>query len=389
MRTRLPAALLLSLVLAAPGCGRNAAPPPPVPPEVTVAEVKQQDVPVWAEAVGQTRGSQEVEILARVQGILESVDFVEGSYVRKGQLLYTIDPREYETTVDRAEGDLARAEADLVRLEQDVARYKPLAERNAIPRQQYETAIAQASAGRAAVEAARAVVARAKLDVGYTRVVAPTDGIVGKTEVNAGNLVGRGNATLLTSISKVDPIHCRFSLSERDYLRLARGRLESIDRRVAEGMTREAAIAALGDAEAPFELVLADGSVHPHKGKLAFVDRLVDPTTGTLLMEVAFPNPDKLIRPGQYGRVRAAADVLKGAILVPQKSVSELQGLRSVFVLAEGNKVEMRPVKVGPRVGGLWAIEEGLAPTDRVVVDGIQKIAPGVEVRPTVVPIEG
>ncbi len=371
------------------GCSGGPAAPPPPPPAVQVAAVLERDVPVWVEAIGETRGSEEVEIRARVQGFLQSATFQEGSYVRRGQLLYTIDPREHETTVAQAKGQLARAEADLVRLEQDVARYEPLVARNAIPRQQYETAVAQASSGRATVESAEAGLEAARIDLGYTRVVAPTDGIVGKSEVSVGNLVGRGGATLLTTISQVDPIHLRFSVSERDYLRFANRRKEALERYLAEGVSAEAARAALRSDEAPFEMILADGSTHPHRGRLVFADRLVDPTTGTLLMEVAFANPDKIVRPGQYGRARVAVDVLKGAILVPQKAVSELQGLRTVYVLGEGNRIESRPVRMGPRVGTLWAVESGLAPSDKVVVEGIQKIGPGIAVRPIVVPIEG
>ena len=371
------------------GCSGGPAAPPPPPPAVQVAAVLERDVPVWVEAIGETRGSEEVEIRARVQGFLQSATFQEGSYVRRGQLLYTIDPREHETTVAQAKGQLARAEADLVRLEQDVARYEPLVARNAIPRQQYETAVAQASSGRATVESAEAGLEAARIDLGYTRVVAPTDGIVGKSEVSVGNLVGRGGATLLTTISQVDPIHLRFSVSERDYLRFANRRKEALERYLAEGASAEAAREALRSDEAPFEMILADGSTHPHRGRLVFADRLVDPTTGTLLMEVAFANPDKIVRPGQYGRARVAVDVLKGAILVPQKAVSELQGLRTVYVLGEGNRIESRPVRMGPRVGTLWAVESGLAPSDKVVVEGIQKIGPGIAVRPIVVPIEG
>lgn len=376
-------------VLVACACCGKPAPPPPSPPAVKVSAVLERDVPVWVEEIGETRGSEEVEVRARVQGFLQTVSFQEGSHIRKGQLLFTIDPREYETTVDQAEAQLARAQADLVRLEQDVARYKPLVDRNAIPRQQYETAVAQANAGRAAVEAAEATLRGARIDLGYTRIVAPTDGIVGKLEISSGNLVGRGGATLLTTISQVDPIYLRFSISERDYLAFANRRKEAIARLLEQGETLEGARAARGPDETPFEMILADGKVHPHRGRLVFADRLVDPTTGTLLMEVSFPNPDSIVRPGQYGRARVAVDVVRGAILVPQKAVSELQGLRSVYVLGEGDKVEVRTVTMGPRVGTLWAVASGLKPTDRVVVEGIQKINPGIVVQPTVVPIEG
>jgi len=356
------------------GCGTPPAPPAPPPPEVQIAQVLQRDVPVYTEAIGQTRGSQEIDVRARVAGMLQTVDFQEGSYVRKGQLLYTIDPREYEANVEQAKGNLARAVADQARYDQDVARYKPLVDQMAIPRQTYETAIAQAEAAKAGVEAAQAAVARAELDVEYTKVYSPTNGIVGKTEIQPGNLVGRGESTLLTRISRVEPIHVRFSISERDYLALVRRRQQG-----------EAGPATEPDA---FELILADGSLYPHRGRLAFTDRLVDPSTGTLLVDVAFPNPDRIIRPGQYGRVRIAIDTERNAILVPQKAVQELQATYSVAVVKDDNTVEMRQVTTGPRVGDLWVIREGLHAGDRVVVEGLQKVRPGVTVNPTVVPIE-
>jgi membrane fusion protein (multidrug efflux system) len=365
--------LLTAALLVTAACAEPPPPAPPPPPDVDVAEVIQRDVPVYMEAIGETRGSQEIDVRARVSGVLQTVDFEEGSLVREGQLLYTIDPREFAANVGQARGVLAQAVAEQARLDQDVARYKPLVEQNAIPRQTYETAVAQAEAAKAGVAAAQAAVARAELDVEYAKVYAPTSGLVGKTEVNPGNLVGRGESTLLTRISKVDPIHARFSISERDYLTLAR-------RRESGELQRS--------AQAPFELVLADGSTHPYGGRLAFADRLVDPTTGTLLIEVSFPNPNGLIRPGQYGRVRIAVDMRTNAILVPQKAVQELQATYSVAVVSRGNTVEIRPVTVGPRVGTLWVIESGLNAGDRVVVEGMQKVRPGMTVNPTVVAID-
>jgi membrane fusion protein (multidrug efflux system) len=371
--------LALSAALQA-ACKEKPAPPPPPVPEVQVAQVLQRDEPIYIEAIGQTRGSQEVEVRARVEGVLETVNFQEGTWVRKGQLLYTIDPREYAAAVDQAKARVAQAQADLARYEQDVARYRPLVEQNALPRQNLDTAVAQANAGRATVEATQAQVTKAQLDLGYTRIYAPTDGIVGKTEVNVGNLVGRGQSTLLTQISKVDPIHLRFSLSEREYLQFMAQRKEIAARKESAGM-------AAGIANAPFELILADGAVHAHRGALVFADRLVDPTTGTLLFEVAYPNPERIVRPGQYGRARVVVDFRPGAILVPQKAVSELQATYSVMVVTPDNKVEARPVTVGPRVRTLWIIDKGLSPGDRVIVEGVQKVRPGITVKATVVEI--
>lgn len=357
----------MAAALAIFGCGKKAPPPPP-PPEVQVTAAVQRDVPIYAEFTGQTRGSKEVEVRARVEGYLDGVHFAEGTPVRKGQLLYTIDPRPFETALAQAKGRLAGTEADLGKARQDVARYKPLAEQNAIPRQDYETALSRQQGAEAAVEAARAAVRQAELDLGFTRIAAPMDGLVGKTEVNPGNLVSR-QTTLLTSISRVDPIHVRTSISEQEYLRFVRAKHPRT-----------------GSDSVPLELILADGSRHPHRGRVAFVDRTVDPTTGTLLIEAAFPNPEKVLRPGQFGRVRATLETRKGAILVPQRAVQELQATYNVAVVGAGDNVEIRPVKPGPRVEAMWVIEQGLAAGERVVVEGLQKVRPGVTVKAVPVP---
>jgi membrane fusion protein (multidrug efflux system) len=362
------------LVLALPGCkSKSEAPPPPPPTPVKAAVVLQKDVPIYLEAIGQTRGSTEIEVRARVNGYIQTVDFTEGSMVRKGQLLYTIDPRPLQATLDQSKGSLAGTEADLARAKQDVARYEPLARENAIPREQYETAVSVQRAAEATVQAAKAAVQRAEIDLGYTKVIAPEDGLVGKTEVYPGTLVGPGS-NLLTHISQIASIHVRFTLPEREYLRLARLRLQT------------------GRADttpqAPLELVLADGSVHPDRGKLVFVDRNVDPTTGTILLEAAFPNPSGLVRPGQYARVRAVVEEKKGAILVPQRAVTELQGIYNVAVVKPDDTVETRMVTPGERVGSLWMIDSGLVAGDRVVVEGVQKVRPGAKVKPEMVTIK-
>jgi len=328
------------------------------------------------EGIGVTRGDAEVEIRARVEGVLQAVHFTEGSQVKKGDLLYTIDPREFIAVVQQAKGKLAQAEADLARYEQDVARYKPLVEQNAVPRQTLETSVAQVNAGRAGVQAAKASVDSADLDVSYTKIYSPTDGIIGKTEVNEGNLVGRGQSTLLTKISRVDPIRLRVSIGERDYLELARLRRKM---GVKPGLRNDQSIV---------EMILADGSLHPYKGRLVFADRPVDASTGTLLIEIAYPNPDKLLRPGQFGRARVVIDTKSGALLVPQKAVSTLQSVDSVAVVKPDKTVETRQVKTGVRVGALWVIESGLQPDDQVIVEGLQKVRPGMTVNPTVVPAE-
>jgi len=352
-------------------------PPPPAPIKVKVAQVATRDVPIYVEAVGETRGNTEIEIRARVEGFLQSVNFAEGTPVHKGQLLYTIDSSPFEANVAQARARLAQSSPDLARARQDVARYEPLVKKNAVSRQDYETAVAVARAQTSAVDAAKATLRSAQIDLGYTKVLAPEDGLIGKTEVYPGTLVGRGQSTLLTRISKIDPIHARFTIPERDYLRLAR-----------ESRQRAAAGAAPNPSDVGFELILADGSVHPQPGKLVFIDRNVDPTTGTILLEAAFPNPGGLVRPGQYARVRAAVEVKKNAVLVPQRAIQELQGNDNVAVVKADGTVEMRPVHTGERVGTLWVVDQGLATGDRIIVEGLQKVRPGVKVETEMVSIE-
>jgi membrane fusion protein, multidrug efflux system len=362
-----PPPLVLLSLLAAFGCGKKEPPPPPLP-DVKAATVLQKDVPIYVEAIGQTRGSTEIEVRARVEGFLESVDFKEGNPVKKGQLLYTIDPSPFEAALAQAKGNLAESEAQLARARQDVVRYEPLVAKNAISREDYETAVAVQRAAEAAVEAAKAS--------GYTKVLAPESGLAGKAEVYPGTLVGRGQSTLLTHISQIGTIHVRFTIPERDYLYYARRRQEQ-----GGGGT--------GDpGRLPFELVLADGSVHPQKGHLVFVDRNVDPTTGTILLEAAFPNPGAIVRPGQYARVRVAVDLKKGAILVPQRAVAELQGIYNVAVVGGEDTIDLRMVTPAQRIGTLWVIDSGLKPGERVVVEGLQKVRAGVKVKPEMVTIE-
>jgi membrane fusion protein (multidrug efflux system) len=358
--------------LLAVACGKKEAPPPP-PPQVKVAPVVQRDVPVYVDVIGQTRGSTEIEVRARVEGFLESVDYQEGSFVKKGQLLYTIDPRPFEASVAQAKGVQAEAQAQLARATQDVVRYEPLVAKNAISRQDYETAVQVQRAAEASLEAARAAVKRADLDLSFTRVEAPAAGIAGKTEVYPGTLVGRGQSTLLTRISQVDKIHVRVSVPERDYIEYSR-----------KGAER----ASKGGPPLAFEMVLSDGSVHPEKGTLVFVDRAVDAATGTILIEVAFPNPGAAVRPGQFARVRVAIDDKKGAILVPQRAVTEMQGVYNVAVVKPDDTIDLRMVKAAERVGTLWVIDEGLKAGERIVVEGVQKVRAGSKVTPVAATID-
>lgn len=353
-------------------CGKKEA-PPPSPPNVKVATVVQRDVPIYVDVIGQTRGSTEIEVRARVAGYLDSVHYKEGSLVQKGQLLYTIDPRPFQAALAQAKGHQAEAEAQLARAKQDVVRYEPLVAKNAISRQDYETAVQVQRAAEASLEAAKAGVQTANLDLSFTRVEAPAAGIVGKTEVYPGTLVGQGQNTLLTRISQTDNIHVRVSIPEKDYIEYSR---------------RGAARRANGEQPPKFEMVLSDGSVHPEKGDLVFVDRAVDAQTGTILVEVAFPNPGGVVRSGQFARVRVAINEKKGAILVPQRAVSELQGVYNVAVVKPDDTVDLRMVQAAERIGTLWVIDSGLKAGDRIVVEGVQKVRAGMKVTPELTTIE-
>jgi membrane fusion protein (multidrug efflux system) len=254
-----------------------------------------------------------------------------------------------------------------------VARYAPLVEKNAVSRQVYETSIAVEKAAAAAVDAAKAMVQQAEIDLSYTKILAPDDGLVGKTEVYAGTLVGRGQSTLLTRISRIDPIHARASIAERDYLAFGRRRNETGEEQAKQ---------------ATFTLTLADGSEHTQPGKLVFLDRSVDTRTGTIMFEAAFPNPGNLLRPGQFARVRCLMDTARGALLVPQRAVKEMQGSYHILVVGADGALAQRLVTTAERVGSLWRIAAGLKAEDQVVVDGLQKVRPGMKVVPKVVPIE-
>ncbi len=368
MRTD-PARAMLVLAIAAAGLSVACEKPAPVaapPIEVYVTEVVQKDVPVYLELVGQSQGFQDVDIRARVEGFLETVTFREGSLVRKGALLYEIDRKPLEAVLAAAKADLATSQSRLEKAKNDVARYTPLAAKQAVSQQELDNAISARDAATSQVEAEKAAVEKATLDLSYTRISSPIDGLVGITQVKPGNLVGRGESTLLTTISQINPILFRVAATEADYLRYSKRQSQ-----------RATGGSPLADG---IQLTLADGSVYAHTGRVNLVDRAVDPTTGTLGIQLEFANPDLLLRPGQYGRVRLLLDTRMGALLVPQRSVQELQNLYNVAVVGADNKVAFRSVKVGQRVGSLWVIEEGLKMGERVVSEGLQRIQDGMTV---------
>jgi membrane fusion protein, multidrug efflux system len=369
-RSRAIAATLITCLIltAAIACSKKE-PPPAQPPEVQVAQVVQKDVPIYIELVGSTLGSQDVEIRPRVQGYLVSMNFAEGSFVRKGALLYKIDPLPFEAALAEARSNLATAHAVLDKTKNDVARYTPLAKLRAVSQQELDNALSSQEAAQSQVAAYEAKVAQAKLDLAYTTITSPTDGIIGTTKQKVGSLVGRGESTLLNTVSQTDPILFRCAIAEAEYLKIAR-RGDAYN----ESLKKQYAV----------ELILADGSVHPHKGKLDAVERAVDPTTGTLTGQFIFPNPERILRPSQYGRARLVVDVKQNALLIPQRAVQEIQGLNTVMVVKSDATVEQRMVKAGERVDDQWIIESGVKPGERVIVEGIQKVQPGIKVNASI-----
>ena len=356
--------IVVFTLAATAACSKKEAPPPP-PPEVQVAPVVQKDVPIYIELVGATLGSEDVEIRARVEGYLSAVSFTEGSFVKRGQLLYKIDPQPFQAALSQAQANLETARTRLDKTNNDVARYKPLAEQKAISQQELDNALSAQEGARFQVTAYDALVAKAKLDLLYTTITSPVDGLIGTTQKKVGSLVGRGENTLLNTISQVNPILFRCAIAEAEYLRLARqggGKDKSLEKKFG------------------VDLILADGSVFPHKGRLDAIERAVDSATGTLTGQFSFPNPERILRPGQYGKARFVTDLKQDAVLVPQLAVQEIQGLYSVMVVKPDSTVEQRMVKAGERVGNLWIIDSGLKPGEKIIVEGLQKVKPGVQV---------
>jgi membrane fusion protein, multidrug efflux system len=366
--------ILGAVVTASVLCGACEKPAPVAAPptEVYVADVVQKDVPVYLELVGQTVGFQDVEIRARVEGFLDSMDFREGSFVRKGAPLYEIDRKPLEASLAQAKADQATAQARLAKADNDVSRYRPLLAKQAVSKQELDDALAAQDAARSEVEAAKAAAEKATLDLSYTRITAPISGLIGTTIVKPGNLVGRGQNTLLTTISQIDPILFRVGVTEADYLKVAR---------------RDPSRTGEAPRAGGIQLLLTDGSVYPHAGRVVTVDRAVDPTTGTLGIQMEFPNPGQLLRPGTYGRARVLLENKPNALLVQQRAVQELQNLYSVAVVNADNKVAFRNVKVGQRVDSLWVVDDGLKPGERVVVEGLQRISDGMTVAPKPAPV--
>ena len=364
----------LALLLAA-GCGKEEKAAPPPPPAVEVSEVIRKDVPIYTEWVGTTDGLVNATIQAQVTGYLVKQNYREGELVRKGQVLFEIDPRTFQAAVDAAKGSLAQAEARWETAKANLQRVRPLAEKNAVSQKDLDDATGAEQSTRASVESARAQLETAQLNLGFTRVTSPVDGIAGIAKAQIGNLVGPGQIQELTAVSTVDPIKAYIAISEQEYMKFRR---------------KQGVKTAENSAEAiPLELILADGAVYPHKGRFSLADRQVDVKTGTIRVGALFPNPGNLLRPGQYGTVRATMETKKGALLVPQRAVTEVQGKFLVAVVGSDNAVELRPVTPAERVGSLWVIDKGVKPGERVVVEGVQKVKTGVRVNPTQAAAEG
>ena len=369
---RLMAPVLVSLfTLALVHCkGETASAPPPPLVQVEVADVVQKDVPIQMEWVGTTDGSNNALIRAQVSGYLLSRPYTEGSFVKKGDLLFQLDPSKFQTVLDQALGDLAKAQAQFTKTKQDVDRDTPLAKEGAISQKELDDSIQSYAATKGTLATAKAAVEQAKLNLGWTRITAPIDGVVGISKAQIGDLIDA--STELTSVSTLDPIKVYFPVSEQEYFEAAE-KIQQGYKEKREG--KEYTLASL-------ELVLGGEKVYPHKGQFHLVDRQVDQKTGTIRVAALFPNPNNLLRPGQFARVRVVTKTRENAILVPQRAVTEMQGSYQVAVVTPENKVDIRPVKVGQRSGSLWIINQGLKPGERVVVEGLQKVKAGMTVDP-------
>jgi len=355
--------LLASSVLS--GCHSQKASGPPPPAEVEVVSVVQKDVPIYGEWVATLDGYVNAQIQPQVTGYIVDQTYKEGSFVRKGQILFQIDTRPFQALLDQAKAQLAQAQAQLGKTQLDVDRDTPLAKERAIAQSQLDNDIQANLAAKASAKAAEAQVEQAQLNLDFTHVTSLVNGIAGIAQVQIGNLVSP--TTALTSVSQVNPIKAYFPISEQEYMHYA-ARINAHNQQEVPS-----------DAP-PFDLVLADGTVYPQKGRLLLTNRQVDVTTGSIQLVCAFPNPNNILRPGQFGRVRAAGETRIGALLVPQRAVTELQGTYQVAVV-EGDKVALLPVKVGERVGTMWIIESGVRPGQLVVVEGLQKVRDGSPVR--------
>lgn len=355
--------VLVLASMTAAGCHQEAAKPAAQVPVVETVQVVQRDVPVQREWVGVLDGLVNATIRPQVSGYLVRQNYKEGEQVRKGQVLFEIDPRPFQVALNKAKAELSQQIARHETAVANLARIRPLAAKNAVSQKDLDDAVGTELSTRSAVEGAQAAVEEAQLNLGFTKITSPVDGVAGIAKTQLGNLVGPSMQEELTSVSTLDPIKAYINISEREYLNAA-----------AAGKQVE---------QLPLQLILGDGSVYPHPGRFAIMDRQVDPTTGTMKIGILFPNPENMLRPGQYGRIRATVRMQQGALLVPQRAVSEIQGRYLLALVGADNKIEVRPAQVGARIGSDWIIEQGLKPGEQVVIEGVQKVRPGMVVTPT------
>jgi membrane fusion protein (multidrug efflux system) len=375
MNRKFSSLVVLSIVLFFNACGGDKKETQSAPvAEIKVAKVSMKDIPLVMEFVGKTTGSIDAEIRARVDGVIETITFEEGKDVEEGQLLYTIDPAPFKAKVAEANARLAEAQTRLTKAESDLKRIRPLAEMKAVSERDLDVAVAQEGTARGAVDAAKASVESAEIELSYTKITAPTSGTIGISKAKIGEYVGKAhNPTILNTVSKLDPIHVKLSITENEYIYFAKKKQERIDAGEKKPKKRK------------LELILADGSVYPHSGKTEVIDRQIDQQTGTLTVEASFPNPDLLLKPGQFAKVKVVSETIKDAVVVPAVAIRDIQGIAQVFVIDSKNTVAVKNIKLGPKVGDLQVVEEGLADGDVVAVEGLQRLKPGTVISPVTV----
>lgn len=347
------------------------------PQQIQVVEVIKRDIPLYKEFVGQIYGAKDIPIRARVEGFLEGIHFKEGFMVKKGQLLYTIDPKPLESRVNVQKSKLAEAETILAKTKSDLDRYIPLAKVKAVSESDLDAMQAQYDAALSSVAAARANLRSSEIELGYTKVYSPITGIIGQTEAKTGDFVGREpNPVILNMISKTDHVKVQFFLTENEYLALTR---DYLTRQKDYQEIRNKA-----QKESILELILSDGTIYPQKGKVDFIDRGINATTGSILVQGNFKNPDHLLRPGLFAKVKVKMEEVQGGLLIPQKCVMELQGRRSVYVVTDSNTVESRSIIIRQAVDDYWLIKEGLSASEKIVLEGLQKVRSGAEIVPVI-----
>mgnify|MGYP001819483393 CR=1 FL=1 len=376
-----------SILIVFAGCNQSKEEATQAPPEITVVEVIQKDVPIYNNFVGQIYGQEDVAINARVEGFLMGIHFDEGTRVEKGKLLYSIDPEPFKAAVANENSKVAEAQTRLVNAENELARYKPLAEINAVSKSDLDYAQASRDASEASLSAAKASLRMAEINLGYTSVKSPISGFIGKTQARIGDFVGRSpNPVILNTVSKIESVRVQFFITESQYLLLAREYSNRQDLKEVAELSKEEEEEARGQAE--LRLILSDGSMHPYEGAVDFINREVDASTGAILIQASFPNPELILRPGQFTRVRIMMNMAKGALLVPQRCAKEIQGQYSVFVVTADNIVETRQIEVSERIGDLYLVGAGLEPGEQVVIDALQKVGSGMQIVPEKVVFE-